>query len=224
MGKRRLCALGAKVDLFADVLEAGVAHERAGQQTTLAEDLEAVADADDQSSGFGKLCHRRHDGREFGDGAGAQIVSIGKAARHNDGIAILEIMRLMPQKGDRLLRNCVDYMVAVVVAVRPWEDKNAKFHRTLSIALLCGCVVCNKNGAASGSANGGIRWSLFSCEGFKPLGGRADRLFLRGGVTPGENLAGAFALDDPMPYPGAGTRVLNDVCKIGRSINAHALQ
>ena len=42
--------------LLADVVLAGVAHQRAGQQARLAEDLEAVADAHDQAAACGESC------------------------------------------------------------------------------------------------------------------------------------------------------------------------
>jgi hypothetical protein len=68
------------MNLLADVLEAGVAHERAGQQAGLGEDLEAVADAEDQAAAGGKPLDRLHDRRKAGDGAGAQVIAVGKAA------------------------------------------------------------------------------------------------------------------------------------------------
>ena len=70
----------AQMDLLADVLEAGVAHQRAGQQAGLAEDLEAVADAHHEAAGVGKPAYRLHDWREARDGAGAQVVAVGEAA------------------------------------------------------------------------------------------------------------------------------------------------
>ena len=46
--------LHAQVQLAADVALARVAHQRAGQQARLAQDLEAVADAHHQAAGVGK--------------------------------------------------------------------------------------------------------------------------------------------------------------------------
>ena len=69
--------LTAKMHLLADVLEAGVAHERAGKQAGLGEDLKAVADAEDKATGVGELFHGLHDGSEAGDCAGPEVVAIG---------------------------------------------------------------------------------------------------------------------------------------------------
>jgi hypothetical protein len=54
VGEGAVGGFDAEVDLLADVLEAGVAHERAGQQAGFGEDLEAVADAEDEAAGGGE--------------------------------------------------------------------------------------------------------------------------------------------------------------------------
>ena len=124
--------LGAEVDLLADVVQAGVAHQRAGQQAGLAQDLEAIADAEHQAAGAGKLLHRLHDRGEARDGAGAQVIAIGEAAGDQDGVAALEVFRGMPEIGHWLPSDCVDDVVGVVVAVGAGEDQNAEFHRPSS--------------------------------------------------------------------------------------------
>ena len=79
----------AQVDKFTDVLQSRVAHERAGKQAGFAENLEAIADADNQSASNGKFSDLLHDGRKLGDGARTQIVTIGKSAGHNNGVTAL---------------------------------------------------------------------------------------------------------------------------------------
>src|SRR5208337_1041457 len=98
------------------------------KQASLAQNLEAVADAEHQTAAVGKLLHRLHDRRELGNCAGTQVVAIGKAAGHNDGVTILQIVRVMPEEGDRLLGHLLDGPVGIVIAVGSGKDDNAKFH------------------------------------------------------------------------------------------------
>ena len=43
------------------------------------------------------LADRLHDRRKAGDRAGAQVVAVGEAAGHEDGVAALQILRGMPE-------------------------------------------------------------------------------------------------------------------------------
>ena len=101
-GKRSFRVLDPYLDRFADVLQPDIAHQGSGQQAGLAQNLEAIANPQHQSAAGGELPHRFHHRREFGDGAGAQIVAIGESAGHDDGIAVLQIMGFVPQECDRL--------------------------------------------------------------------------------------------------------------------------
>ncbi len=47
-GERRVGALDPQIDVAADEFERRIAHQHAGQQPRLAQDLEAVADAEHQ--------------------------------------------------------------------------------------------------------------------------------------------------------------------------------
>src|SRR4029453_11884060 len=62
----------------------------------LAENLEPVADAEDRSSLLSELLHRRHDGTESRDGAGAQVVAIAEPARQHYRVGSLQIGLAMP--------------------------------------------------------------------------------------------------------------------------------
>ena len=55
----------------------------AGQQPGFAQDLKAVADAEQEAAALGVDAHRAHDRRARGDRAATQIVAIGEAARHH---------------------------------------------------------------------------------------------------------------------------------------------
>ncbi len=98
VGEGGVGGLGAEMDLLADVVEAGVAHEGAGEQAGFGEDLEAVADAEDEAAGGGEFFDRLHDGGEFGDGAGAEVVAVGEAAGDEDGVAVFEVGGGVPEE------------------------------------------------------------------------------------------------------------------------------
>ena len=68
-----------------------VAGERAGQQVGLAEDLEAVADAEHRQAAAGGVGDRLHDRGEPGDGAAAQVVAVGEAAGQDDGVDAVQV-------------------------------------------------------------------------------------------------------------------------------------
>ncbi len=128
VGEGGVGGFGAEVEVAADVALAGVAHERAGEQAGLAEDLEAVADAHDEAAGRGEAGDGLHDGGEAGDGAGAQVVAVGEAAGDEDGVAAFEGVRLVPEVGDGLAEDGAEDVVGVVVAVGAGEDEDAELH------------------------------------------------------------------------------------------------
>ena len=71
---------------FADEAQLRVAHQNAGQKTGLAQDLEAIADAQHQSAARRVIADRPHDRRPGGDRAAAQIIAVGESARQDDQI------------------------------------------------------------------------------------------------------------------------------------------
>ena len=128
IGKRAVRRLHAQMHLFADVFQPRIAHQRPWQQASLSQDLKPVADAQHQSASGGKLLHRLHHRRKPSNRPGAQIVAIRKAARNQHRIHALQILRVVPEKRNRLLRNLRDHVVGVVVAIGPRKDQNAEFH------------------------------------------------------------------------------------------------
>jgi hypothetical protein len=105
-----------------------VAHQCARQQTRLGEDLEAIADSQHQPAARGKPLHRLHDRRKMRNGAGAQVIAVGKPARNQHRVHALEILAVVPKKGDWLVRDLGDHVVGVMVAVRSGENQHSKFH------------------------------------------------------------------------------------------------
>jgi chromosome segregation ATPase len=89
----------------------------AGQQTRFAQNLEAVADADDQLSGRGFLHDRAHDRRKARDGAAAQIIAVRKAPRQNDRVEAGQRRLFMPDVFRLRTRNAVNGAKAILVAI-----------------------------------------------------------------------------------------------------------
>src|SRR5258708_1256827 len=80
-----------------------------------------------QSAGGGELAFRFHHGRKLRDGTGVEVIAIGKGSGDNDGVAVFEVMRLVPQECDRLFRYLLDGPVRVVIAVRSGKNDDAEF-------------------------------------------------------------------------------------------------
>src|SRR6185312_2764557 len=102
----------------------------------LTQDLKSVTDANDQPTAGGKLLHRLHDGGKPRDRSRTQIVAIGKTARHDDRVAILQVSRLMPQHRSRLSRRVVYRVIAVMVAIGSGKHDHAEFHKKSLSATL----------------------------------------------------------------------------------------
>ena len=124
----RVRGFHAEVLVFADEVEALVAHERAGEESALAEDLEAVADAEDRATGGGEIFHRLHDGRKPRDRAAAQVVAVGKPTGDDDGIEAGERGVLVPHEVGGGAGERVQGEDAILVAVRTGEAEDGEFH------------------------------------------------------------------------------------------------
>src|SRR5438132_7453204 len=116
------------MDVAADEAQAAVAHHGAGKQTRFAKNLEAVANAADHFPAPGEFLDGLHHRRKPRDGAGAQIVAVGKSTGQNNGVAIGKILGLVPDKFDGLLQDITNGVKRVVVAIGPGENDDSKFH------------------------------------------------------------------------------------------------
>ena len=88
--------LDAQVHRLADELEPAVAQQRAGQQVRLGQDLEPVADAEDRAARLGEAHDLGHDRAEARDGAAADVVAVGEAARQHDRVEAGEVGVAVP--------------------------------------------------------------------------------------------------------------------------------
>ena len=100
-GEVRPGVLDADMDEFAEELELLVPEHGPGEEPELEEDLEAVADAQNVPAAAGEGLDLLHQGREPGDGPGAQVVPVGKASGQDDASTPREVMVLVPEE-DRL--------------------------------------------------------------------------------------------------------------------------
>ena len=125
LGEGRAGVLDAQVDVAADELEADVADQRARQQVGLGEDLEAVADAHDQSAVGREVGDRRHDGTETGDRAAAQVVAVGEPAGDDDGLDAAQVGVFVPEPHRFGAGEGGDGVPGVVVGVDAREDADA---------------------------------------------------------------------------------------------------
>lgn len=128
VGEGGVRVFDAEGNLFADEMEVAVADKGAGEEAGFAEDLESVADAEDQFARFGGGSDGRHDGGETGNGAAAQVVSVGKSARENDGIEAVGGGFFVPEVvcGDAL--EGAEGEQAILIAIGARELKNSEAH------------------------------------------------------------------------------------------------
>ena len=99
-----------------------------GSRPRFHQDLESVADAQHQSSIGGEFADCRHDGRELGDGAAAQVIAVGEAAGEDHGIDIAERGRVVPDEFRGLSKIVSDRVKSIVIAVASRKNNDAKFH------------------------------------------------------------------------------------------------
>ena len=120
----RLVVLNGDSDIGVDEVQTCVAGQRAGQQVGLAENLEAVADAEHRQpcrSGGDQL---GHDGREPGDGAAAQVIAVREAAWQDHRVDAAQRAVTVPKR-DRRADSVHDRPVCIVVIKRSGEGDDA---------------------------------------------------------------------------------------------------
>jgi hypothetical protein len=120
----------------ADELLVCVADETARQQVSLDEHLEAVADAEDGHALPRGVLDLGHDRGERRDGTGTKVVAVREAARQDDRVDALEIVRAVPQR-DRLGTRHTDRALGITVVERTRErdDADAGSHQTTSMLM-----------------------------------------------------------------------------------------
>ena len=106
-----------------------------GHETRLREDLEAVADAQQQPAPCRVLADRAHHRAEAGQRTRPQVVAVGEATRQDDQVGAPQVGRLVPD-GERLGAHQRRRVQRVPVAVGAREDHHADPHAAVPTAVV----------------------------------------------------------------------------------------
>src|SRR5262249_26165757 len=128
-GERRVGPLDADVDVLTDVFQASVAHQRAGQQAGLSQNLEAVANAQNNAAITGKIIDGLHYRRESRDPACPQVIPVRESPGKNYRVITIYLLFFMPNEINGLANDFADHVVRVVIAIGAGENHYAEFHR-----------------------------------------------------------------------------------------------
>ena len=129
-GERRIGTFDPQMHVMADEFQPRVAHQHAGQQAGLAEDLKSVADAEHEAAIGRERPHRVHDRRARGNGAAAQIIAVGKSAGHHHEIGALGQRGLgMPDHRGFMPGRELQRARHVALAIDAGKDEDGGFHR-----------------------------------------------------------------------------------------------
>src|SRR5262245_19383178 len=127
-GELRVGALDADVDVLADELQTAVAQQRARQQTGFAQNLEAVADAQNNTAVTRETLDGFHDGRKARDRACPQVIPIRESAGQNNRVITIYLIFLVPDEVNGLANDLADHVIRVVIAIGAGENHYAEFH------------------------------------------------------------------------------------------------
>ena len=96
MRERRIVHFHARRHHVTHEAQRTVPHERTGQETGFAENLEPVARTEHELAGARIANYRLHDWRKTRDGATTQIIAIRESTRQHDGVKIVKRRCLVP--------------------------------------------------------------------------------------------------------------------------------
>jgi hypothetical protein len=118
----------AKMNLPANVFQARVAHQCAREQPGFGKNLEAVANAENQTAAGSEALNCLHDWRKAGNRPSPQVVAVGKPSRNQHCVDAAQIFRVVPQKRHGLVSYFGNHIKGVVVAVGTRKDEYSKPH------------------------------------------------------------------------------------------------
>ena len=125
-GEGRVGGDDVELHLAEDEAQRRVGQQRARQEPGLAQDLEAVADAQHQPAGGGELGDLLHHRGKARDRAHAQVVAVGEAAGDDDGVDALQVAVAVPED-DRVADPAAGHERIDLVA-GPGEADDAELH------------------------------------------------------------------------------------------------
>jgi hypothetical protein len=129
--EHRVRALDDDVDRLGYEREASIPHERTGKQMGLAQDLEAVADAEDRSAVGRVPLDGLHDRAEPRDGARAEIITVAEAARQDHNVGALQAGVAVPDQV-RVRADPLGGAQRVEIAVAPREPDDGHLEHQAS--------------------------------------------------------------------------------------------
>src|SRR5207253_8961658 len=96
IGERRAVTLDPDAHPVRAIGKVSVADEGARQESGLAEDLKAIAAPEDRAALRSETAELLRPGREFRDRAGADVVAIAEATRHDRGVEPAQVRVPVP--------------------------------------------------------------------------------------------------------------------------------
>ena len=127
VGPDRVDSLHAQALIAADEVQVVIAGQRTGEQLGLAQDLEAIADAEHRQALTRALHDGAHHRGEACDGTAAQVVAVGKSTGQDHGVHTLEVVIAMPQ-GDRISSGEAHRARCIAVIERAREGDDTDLH------------------------------------------------------------------------------------------------
>jgi len=105
-----------------------VAPQNAGQKSRFAQNLKAVANAQNRFAIRRELGDRIHHRRKARDRAGAQIVAVRETAGNDDAIKRRQIVGVVPHELAAVTQNIGHDVKRVALAVGAGEDDDSEVH------------------------------------------------------------------------------------------------
>ncbi len=128
-GEGRVGTLDPQINVMADEAQVLVAHQHAGQQPGLAQNLEAVANAEREPPVGREFAYRVHDWAARGDRPATKIVAVGEAPRdHHQVAACGKLFLGVPDHGRLNAGNEPNRARHVALAIDAGENEDGGFH------------------------------------------------------------------------------------------------
>ncbi|MFM2139628.1 MAG: hypothetical protein RJA57_1935 [Bacteroidota bacterium] len=122
-----------RLDMYvpAGELLMGIAKQGTGKQPGFAEDLKPVTDTEYLAPRSGEFNNALHHGTEPGDGAAAEVISIGESTRQYDAVLggkATEVTVLVPEHDYVLVQFELQGILHIAVTIGTGENDDAEFH------------------------------------------------------------------------------------------------
>jgi hypothetical protein len=96
-GEDRPVIFDPEINMLAKELQVLVPEHGSWQKAELEEDLESIADSQDETPVMGEIFDLLHERGEAGDGARPEVIPVRKTPRQDDAIHVPELMVFVPE-------------------------------------------------------------------------------------------------------------------------------